>query len=139
MTIYRRGNIVLVPFPYSEDREQFKKRPALIVQSDSISRHAGNFIVAQITSSDMKGKSRVRIVKDSPEWEGTNLLGDSTVSTDVLQTIHQDDFIRLLGHLSDMSEVDRQHLPYSEKEKTHSITLENTLNPIFEATCLNFL
>ena len=46
----RRGDIVLVDFPYS-DRTGYKVRPALVVQSDVWNKRLDDTILALITSS----------------------------------------------------------------------------------------
>jgi mRNA-degrading endonuclease toxin of MazEF toxin-antitoxin module len=106
MTTYKRGDIVLVPFIYSEKRDKFKRRPALIVQADGISCHPGKFIVAQITTADWSGPTRIALEETTANWSQTGLLSTSTVVCDVLETFHQDAFIRRIGHLFDMKAVD---------------------------------
>jgi mRNA-degrading endonuclease toxin of MazEF toxin-antitoxin module len=107
MTIYKRGDIVLVAFVYSENRQKFKRRPALIVQADGISCHPGKFITAQITSAQWFGPTRVTLDPNSPDWKETGLLGPSVIVTDVLETFHQDMFIRAIGRITDMSAIDQ--------------------------------
>ena len=48
-TTYRRGDIVLVSFPFT-DLTATKKRPALIISPDSLNRLNQDFILAAITS-----------------------------------------------------------------------------------------
>ena len=48
-THYRRGDIVLVPFPLT-DLSSTKKRPALVVSPDSFNDHAHDVVLVAITS-----------------------------------------------------------------------------------------
>ena len=49
MTGFKRGDVVLVPYPFG-DRAGGKKRPALVVSPEGYSQVTGEVIVAQITS-----------------------------------------------------------------------------------------
>ena len=48
-TCYRRGDIVLVPFPFT-DLSSTKKRPALVVSPDKFNEHAQDVVLVAITS-----------------------------------------------------------------------------------------
>lgn len=48
-TIFKRGDIVLVPFPFT-DLSSTKQRPALIVSSDALNTVRDDVLVAAITS-----------------------------------------------------------------------------------------
>lgn len=47
----RRGDVVLVPFPYVTDFRKAKTRPALVIQNDIGNRYGSTVIVALISSS----------------------------------------------------------------------------------------
>ena len=47
----RRGDVVLVPFPYVSDFRKAKTRPALVVQNNTGNRFGSTVIVALISSS----------------------------------------------------------------------------------------
>ena len=49
MTIYRRGDVVLVRFPNS-DLVTYKKRPALVEQDETVDTGLSQRLVAMITS-----------------------------------------------------------------------------------------
>jgi mRNA interferase MazF len=49
-TIYERGEIVLLPFPYT-DQSGVKRRPALILSADTYNLRRTDLIVAPITSN----------------------------------------------------------------------------------------
>ena len=46
---YKRGDIVLVPFPFT-DLTSSKRRPALVVSPDGFNDHSQDLVVAAITS-----------------------------------------------------------------------------------------
>jgi mRNA interferase MazF len=47
MTIYKRGDVILVKFPYS-DLVRYKKRPALVVQDETVETGLSQRVVVQI-------------------------------------------------------------------------------------------
>ena len=47
----RRGDVVLLPFPYVTDFRKAKTRPALVIQNDVGNRFGSTVIVALISSS----------------------------------------------------------------------------------------
>lgn len=53
MTTFRRGDVVLAYFPFS-DMVQAKKRPALVVQSEDLVTEEERWIVAQISGKIYK-------------------------------------------------------------------------------------
>jgi mRNA interferase MazF len=66
MTNYRRGEVILVKFPYS-DMVRYKKRPALVVQDESVETGLSQRVVVQITSNlDRTGDTRVLVRKIAP-------------------------------------------------------------------------
>lgn len=102
---FSRGDIVVVPFPFTEQRGS-KKRPALIVSSDEYNSACPDVIIAQITSRlkapPRPGDHQVK------EWQEAGLLGPSLVRAR-LATLQKGIVIRRLGHMSreDMANVDR--------------------------------
>ena len=50
MATYSAGEVVIVPFPFT-DREATKRRPALVCSSDDYNRESGHVVLAMITSS----------------------------------------------------------------------------------------
>jgi len=68
MTVYRKWDIVLVPFPFT-DLSTAKNRPALIVSPDSYNRSGPDAIIAFITSqldvSSRPGDHRIRFWKEA--------------------------------------------------------------------------
>ncbi len=50
MTLYERGELVLVRFVFADERGA-KRRPALVVSSASYNRGRGELIIAAVTSN----------------------------------------------------------------------------------------
>jgi mRNA interferase MazF len=49
MTRYRQGDIILVPFPFT-DFSTFKQRPALVISSSRFNRSQNDLLIAAISS-----------------------------------------------------------------------------------------
>lgn len=107
MTKYKKGTVVLVLFPNS-DLITAKRRPALVVQADTLNTGLEQVIVAMITSNlSREGHpSRIRINKDSEEGKKTGFITDSIIMTDNLATIRFLEIERTIGVLSDMNMID---------------------------------
>jgi mRNA interferase MazF len=71
---YRRGEVVLVPFPFADARAT-KVRPALVLSDRSYEAETGNVIVAQITSQAAQFSSD-RALRD---WREAGLKHPSIV------------------------------------------------------------
>src|SRR5437867_2452486 len=105
-TTYSRGEIVLVPFQFT-DRPIFKNRPALVVSADSYHAGRNEVIIAAITS-------RIRqplLVGDHTikGWKDSGLPKPSVV-TAILRTVKGGMVTRRLGILrdADADAVDEQ-------------------------------
>ena len=92
---FRRGDVVLVPFPFTE-QEASKKRPALVVSSDEYNNACPDVIVAQITgrlnAPPRPGDHRLK------DWRSAGLVGPSLLRTR-LATLHRSVVIRRLGRM----------------------------------------
>jgi len=75
-TVYRRGDVVLVPFPFT-DLSGFRNRPALVVSNDAHNQATGDLIIAQITGN-VAGRPRNGDHYIS-EWQQAGLLAPSLV------------------------------------------------------------
>ncbi|MEX0801616.1 MAG: type II toxin-antitoxin system PemK/MazF family toxin [Dehalococcoidia bacterium] len=97
MTGYRRGAVVLVPFPFT-DLSAVKRRPALIVSNDTYNDATGDVIIAQITSKvhspARPGDHRLE------DWRGAGLPLPSLVRAR-MTTLHGSLLIRSLGTMPD--------------------------------------
>lgn len=106
MTTYKRGDVVLVNFPYS-NLTQVVQRPALIVQDETVSTGFNQWIVVQITSNLIRtGPSRVRVNKSSPEGRQMKLLQDSVIMTDKIATLDNREILDTVGRCPIMPQVD---------------------------------
>ncbi len=95
---YDRGEVVLVPFPYTDPMQgTYKQRPALVVQSDSLITGMSQGVLAQITSTRRVGASRVQVAQASVEGRAMGLLTDSSLVLDHLVTLDDALVIKSLG------------------------------------------
>jgi len=96
MTHYKKGEIVLVPFPFS-DRSKMKKRPAVVISSDDYNKQSYDIIIMAITSRiSKKPQTGECIITD---WNRCGLLKPSVIKPAVT-TIENTIVIRTLGTLS---------------------------------------
>ena len=98
----RRGEIVLVDFPYS-DQTGSKVRPALVVQADLWNQPLDDTILAMITSSrHRRVGAATELVIDITTVEGqqTGLRLNSVIQCENLLTYDQALILRVLGRLS---------------------------------------
>lgn len=105
MSGFARGDVVLVPFLFSEGTGA-KLRPALVLSSSGYHRGRQEMIVAAITSN-----LRRRLLGDQPigDWKAAGLLFPSLVMG-ILRTIKQSMVDRRLGALkpNDVAAVEAQ-------------------------------
>lgn len=107
-TTFSRGNVVLVPYPFS-DRNEFKNRPALVISSDRFHRGRNDVVIAAITS-----RIRDPLLQDDclvQHWRAAGLLRPSIV-TGIIRTTKNQLIVRVLGQLaeSDLELVDSELL-----------------------------
>jgi mRNA interferase MazF len=101
-----RGSVVLVAYPNS-DLTTFKIRPALVVQNARTNTGLAQLVVALITSNlSRTGETRVRVGRHSPAGKKMQLLTDSVIVCDVLQTVASRAILRMIGNCPAMGEVD---------------------------------
>lgn len=105
MTIYERGDIVLVPFPFS-NQAITKKRPAVIISSNDYNKISPDVIIMAITGREEQTFDIVESVID--DWQNAGLLKPSTMKP-AISTIEKDLVLRRLGSLSprDLSSLDK--------------------------------
>ncbi|MGH9199143.1 MAG: type II toxin-antitoxin system PemK/MazF family toxin [Acidimicrobiia bacterium] len=103
-TIFRRGDIVLVPFEFT-DRPIRKRRPALVISSEAYHKARQDVIIAAITSR----MRRPLLYGDHliGQWQQGGLLKPS-VMTAIVRTVKGTMISRRLGRLArtDMEAVD---------------------------------
>lgn len=105
MITYKRGDVILVPFPFS-DQTTTKKRPAVIINSNSYNQISSDIVIMAITSrtEEVFGIGEV-LVKD---WSKAGLIKPSSTKS-AISTIEQSLVLKKLGSLSlsDFTELDK--------------------------------
>lgn len=94
MTGYSYGTIVLVPFPFT-DLSAAKKRPAVVVSSESYHRLRPDVIILAVTSQTRAGNALEGMITD---WRAAGLLKPSVIKP-VIATLEQSLVIKALGNL----------------------------------------
>lgn len=105
----RRGDVVLVQFPFSSGTGQ-KRRPAVVVQNDELNARLSNTIVVQITGNTRRAdlSTQVSVDPSTPEGQSSGLKMPSVVNGTVVLTIEQTLIARRIGRLDEaiMNRVD---------------------------------
>lgn len=96
-----RGDVVLVRFPHPSGLRG-KKRPAVIVQSNTYADKVRSLVVAEITKSLTMANDPACLLIDTntPEGKATGLIRDSVVSCLMLVTVYADNVTQVMGGLS---------------------------------------
>lgn len=96
MPAYGFGDVVLVPFPFT-DQSGAKKRPAVIVSSAAYNQARRDAVIMAITSqlkpSGIFGEVMVQ------DWQAASLLKPSAIKP-VIATVEQPVVLKRLGQLS---------------------------------------
>lgn len=97
MTPFEFGDIVLVPFSFT-DQSATKKRPAVVISSNAYNSERPDLIIMAVTSQ-IKPTSVIGevIVQD---WQGAGLLKPSAIKP-VITTIEKPLVIRTMGRLKE--------------------------------------
>ena len=103
MTVYNRGDVVLVGFVFSDESER-KLRPAVVISSAAYNRSRQEIIVAAITSNVRRRLFGDHLISG---WKGAGLLFPSLV-TGIFRTIKQSMIDRKVGAMPkpDMQAID---------------------------------
>jgi mRNA interferase MazF len=109
MTDYSKGDILLVPFPFS-DLSTTKKRPAVVIGSDHLFYGYPDIIIMPITSRISDSHTRGDCILH--EWKNAGLLKPSAVKP-VITTIEKSLVQKKLGFLT---QRDRNALDETLKE-----------------------
>jgi len=96
MTIYNKGDIVLVPFPFS-DQTTTKKRPAVIISSNRYNNTSPDIVIMAITTKTDKTLTLGECLIEN--WQGAGLLKPSVLKP-AISTIEQTLVLKKLGRLS---------------------------------------
>ena len=95
MTSFEFGDIILVPFPFT-DQSQTKKRPAVVISSQAYNTERPDLIIMAVTSKlKPTGTIGELIVKD---WQTAGLLKPSAIKP-IITTIEKGLVIKRLGRL----------------------------------------
>ena len=102
---FRRGDVVLIPFPYT-DLSASKTRPAVVVSSDIYHAARSELLLAYVSSQVPQANPAIDCVL--ADWAGAGLLKPSFVRPKVA-AIEPTLVVHRVGVLSDrdLSEVDR--------------------------------
>lgn len=73
-TMYHRGDIVLLPFPFT-DLSATRTRPAVVMSTEDFERETGDFTVAMVTSVPRTTPFDYEL----QDWQAANLLRPSWV------------------------------------------------------------
>lgn len=105
MTVYNRGDVVLVGFVFSDESGK-KLRPAVVISSAAYNRARQEVIVAAITSNVRRRFFGDYLIAD---WKGAGLLFPSLVAG-IFRTIKRTMIDRKLGSIpkADMEAIDRE-------------------------------
>jgi len=96
MTTYNFGDIILVPFPFT-DQSTSKKRPAVVISSNAYNNDRPDLILMAVTSQMRHlGNPEEAEVKD---WQEAGLLKPSLIKP-ILATIEKTLVLKKLGSLS---------------------------------------
>ena len=103
MTSYEFGDVVLVPFPFTDQRST-KKRPAVVVSSAAYHRDRVDLIVMAVTSHLRAMTAMGETIVN--QWKEAGLLKPSVIKP-VVATLERRLVLKKLGHLG---EQDREAL-----------------------------
>ncbi len=105
MINYERGNIILVPFPFS-DQSTTKKRPAVVISSDDYNENSPDIIIMAITSRIEQAFYMGECFIEN--WQDAGLLRPSSTKP-AISTIEKSLILKKLGRLSprDLIAIDK--------------------------------
>lgn len=104
MTSYNFGDVVLVPFPFT-DQTGNKKRPAVVVSSAIYNSTRPDLILMAITSQVKTSRAVAEVIVT--EWQKAGLLKASVIKP-ILTTIEKRLVLRHLGRLEDSDRLTLQ-------------------------------
>jgi len=94
--MYRQGDILLIPFPYT-DLSTTKQRPVLVISNNYYNGSKQDIIVAAITSNMTDKEYSIRIA--AIDLDEGQLKVDSIIRADKIYTFSNRIVIRKFGHL----------------------------------------
>jgi mRNA interferase MazF len=109
---FRRGDVVLIAFPYIQDFSKSKVRPAVVIQNDVGNAYSDNLILASITSQFPEKEFPVhyRVFAGSLIAKEAGLVSDCVVKAETIITIPKARVIEILGRFPPeaMAEIDQR-------------------------------
>jgi mRNA interferase MazF len=96
MITYKRGDIVLVPFPFS-NQTATKKRPAVVISSSLYNERTNDIVIIAVTSKVEKPAEVGECL--IADWQSAGLLKPSAVKP-AISTVEQVLVLKKLGSLS---------------------------------------
>ena len=106
MTVYKFGDVVLVPFPFT-DQTSSKKRPAVVVSSLAYHQAHPDLIVMAITS-----QGQAVTIADNvaiADWQGAGLLKPSVIKP-IISTLEKGLVLKKLGRLEAVDRAALQNM-----------------------------
>lgn len=101
MTRFELGDVVLVPFPFT-DQSTTKKRPAVVISSQAYNDDRPDLIIMAVTSQIKPTAILGEVIVQ--DWQAAGLLKPSAIKP-VITTIEKLLVIRTLGRLMDDDRV----------------------------------
>lgn len=101
MTAYKFGDIVLVPFPFT-DQSAVKRRPAVVISSPAYHRARPDIVIMAVTSQQPQTLSVVEV--QILDWRGAGLLKPSVLKP-VVTTIDPALIQKKLGQLTPVDQA----------------------------------
>lgn len=97
-TIYKQGDVVLVPYPFT-DSDNTKKRPALIVSANWYNRDKSRYILSPITSAVPRTRDSDEFLLRGRDYKDAGLLQESIIRCGLLFAIDHGRIVKRLGSL----------------------------------------
>jgi mRNA interferase MazF len=97
-TSYKRGDVVLVPFPFT-DLTAIKQRPALVISADAVNSTRDDVVVIAITSQVPAKLATDEFAIPSGELAGCGLPKPSILRLNKVVALHQKLVIKRIGSL----------------------------------------
>src|SRR5215470_17538930 len=99
---YRKGDVVLVSFPYTTDdgQTQTKRRPAVLISNDYNNARLDDVLLVPLTSNTSRAArepTQVVIAMNTPEGQAAGLRLDSVIDCTVIATIPKTLLVNKIG------------------------------------------
>ncbi len=97
-TSYKQGDVVLVPFPFT-DLTATKQRPALVISSDALNARGSDAVLLAITSQIPAALRSEEFLIPTNDQRACGLPKPSLIKLAKVITLHQSLFLKRLGAL----------------------------------------